>query len=281
LEAVGKAGVLTASALFTCGLLVAQTPAPVLGDAPVPAVKAAPKGEAPAPMPAPVSGVQAISVSTNSTTKSEEAKNGLESFEAICARMSEAKKGISELEEGISSQTKRISEILGNYNKAERNLTGFNGLGRVEQLELKAELYAGERIARKRITEECAVLDAMVSKWNELKAKYREDRKLYLLRKQINDMKAGSDSKGSSSAGPQAQGGQGSGMADIEYYQVKKTADLRTISSYPDVYGSPEFWDYIYKANKDKVSDPDKPVPAGTVLIIPQDVKKLPDFSGL
>jgi hypothetical protein len=200
-----------------------------------------------------------------------------DSMEAITNRMLATRKAMTEVEKRIAERTKLIQDMFDNYNRAERNLTGFNGLGRVEQMELKAELYGGERMSRKKLGEEFSVLSAAMTEWTQLKGKMEEDRRLLALRRQILDLKKAKDASG---ADGKSSGGSIK-VTDIEYYQVKKEADLRTISAYPEVYGTPELWDYLYKANKDKLVDPDKPVPAGTTLIVPQDVKKLPDFNGI
>jgi len=205
------------------------------------------------------------------------AKQDGESVESLSARVNSEKKSLSDLETEILARTSKIQDMLDNYDKAEKNLTGFNGLGRVEQMELKAELYAGERLARKRIGDEFSSLSSSVRQWESLKKKIREDLRLLALKKQIADLKNGSDGKG---PGAQAAPVQHS-LTDIEYYQVKKDADLRTISSYPDVYGTSDLWESLFKANKDKLQDPNKIVPAGTTLVVPQDVKRNPDFSDL
>jgi len=199
-----------------------------------------------------------------------------ESLESLTSKVNSEKKSLSDLEAQIIAKTSKIQEMLDNYDKAEKNLTGFNGLGRVEQMELKSELYAGERLARKRIGDEFSSLSSAVQQWESLRKKIREDLRLLTLKKQIADLKSGNDGKGS-----KAQSAAPSSLADIEYYQVKKDADLRTISSYPDVYGTSDLWESLYKANRDKLQDPNKLVPEGTTLVVPQDVKRNPDFSDL
>lgn len=262
----GPAALFAASAI-ACGLW-AQQPAGAVHAAP-PASAAAVKVQSQAAdVPA------AHPVSANPTAVQGQGASDPDSMEAIAGRMAANKKAMDAVEQKIVESVRRIRGMLDNYNKAEHNLTGFNGLGRVEQMELKAELYGGERLARKRLSEEFASLSSAVDQWTSLKAKRLEDRRLMALRMQIQDIKKGAESKAGASKAS-------SSLSDIEYYQVKKEADLRTISSYPEVYGTPEFWDYLYKANRDKLDDPDKPVPAGSTLIVPQDVKRLPDFNDL
>ncbi len=51
---------------------------------------------------------------------------------------------------------------------------------------------------------------------------------------------------------------------------VKKGECLWYIAGYEDIYGNPLKWPLIYKANKDKIKDPDLIYP-GQVLAIPRD----------
>jgi nucleoid-associated protein YgaU len=51
---------------------------------------------------------------------------------------------------------------------------------------------------------------------------------------------------------------------------VKKGECLWYIAGYEQIYGNPLKWPLIYKANKDKIKDPDLIYP-GQVLVIPRD----------
>lgn len=51
---------------------------------------------------------------------------------------------------------------------------------------------------------------------------------------------------------------------------VKKGECLWYIAGYEEIYGNPLKWPLIYKANKDKIRDPDLIYP-GQVLVIPRD----------
>ncbi len=256
-------------------LFAADAAAPVNADS-----KASPAtASAPVATPAAVSGnAPKMDIANAALLPSGGEANG-DSIEAVSERVDSLKKKISGLEGKLSEKARQIQALLESYNKAEKNLTGFNGLGRIEQMELKAELYAGERMARKKIGEEFSTLIALVDDWDLSKRKLGEDVRLLALKKQILDLKSGAEERtlavGALPSSPAKK------LMDIEYYQVKKDADLRTISAYPDVYGTPDFWEFLFKANKDKIPDPAKAVPAGTMLVVPQDVKRLPDFSDL
>lgn len=58
-------------------------------------------------------------------------------------------------------------------------------------------------------------------------------------------------------------------LGEFEIYEVKFSADYREISALPEVYGDPEQWKRLYKANKDKFSDQFTKIPAGTLLKVP------------
>lgn len=250
-------------------------------EAPAPAGAKASQSTAPAPAATPAAEpVAAPKVDlANATPLPQGVDANTDNIEAVSERVDGLKKKISGLEGKLSEKTRQIQSLLESYNKAEKNLTGFNGLGRIEQMELKAELYAGERMARKKIGEEFSTLAALMEDWDSSKRKLGEDVRLLALKRQILDLKSGSEERTLAVGAP--SGNPAKKLTEIEYYQVKKDADLRTISAYPDVYGTPDFWEFLYKANKDKIPDPTKAVPAGTMLVVPQDVKRLPDFSDL
>ena len=54
-------------------------------------------------------------------------------------------------------------------------------------------------------------------------------------------------------------------------YTVEKCDDLFSISAKPQIYNDAWLWCLIWKANEDKVKDPNK-IKEGTVLTIPRDV---------
>ena len=281
-KAVAKGLMTLAVATFAFAVGAQQAASPV---SPVPSpAKQGKATSAPAPQPGSQSKLAALAEAAAPAPKAvaqpqpKGQVNDQDSMDAINGRVHATKKAMEELEVQIGERSKRLQEMFNGYNKAERNLTGFNGLGQVEQMELKAELYGGERMARKKLGEEFGALSASIEQWAALKAKQKENLRLLALKVQILELRKDKDSKESQ---PTSKEAAASKLADIEYYQVKKDADLRTISSYPEVYGTPEFWDYLYKANKDQLLDPDKPVPAGTTLVVPQDVKKLPDFNDI
>lgn len=217
-------------------------------------------------------------------------KNGLtfgnDTIEVVIARIKSNKQKIQELEDKIVEKNNQIGELVKIYNKTDTNLTGFSGLGKVEQLELKAELYANELRARKKLSDEFAGLADIVKEWVNTKKILQEDMKVQALADKVNEVKAYVEENAKAAAAGATPSANNQALENakkleqIEYYQVKQDADLRTISSYPEVYGAPEYWEHLYKANKNTVSsDPTKIVPAGTRLIVPQNVKKLPDFS--
>jgi len=59
-------------------------------------------------------------------------------------------------------------------------------------------------------------------------------------------------------------------LEQSEYFQVKASADLRTISALPEVYGDSTLWKVLYQANKDKLISETAAVAVGTILIVPK-----------
>ncbi len=55
----------------------------------------------------------------------------------------------------------------------------------------------------------------------------------------------------------------------IKIFKVPREMSLKELSGLKDVYGDPLKWEYLYKANKSRLAEPDKPVVAGTALLVP------------
>lgn len=58
-------------------------------------------------------------------------------------------------------------------------------------------------------------------------------------------------------------------LKEVKTHRVKKGECLWYIAGYPEVYGDPLKWPLIYRANRDKIKDPNLIYP-GQVFIIPQ-----------
>ncbi len=195
------------------------------------------------------------------------------SFESLSARIDDAMKRQEKLEQQMVDQINLMNNIIKDLAGSEKNLKGFSSLGRIEQMELKADLYSIERQSRRRIEGEFAKLTSMVETWEACKAEIKENRRILALKKQINDLKNSIENNSTSIA-------KSNDIKDIEYYEVKQAMPLTEISAKPEVYGNPDMWQNIYNANKEKIKDPSKPIPAGTKLVIPN-VSVKPDFTGI
>jgi len=61
----------------------------------------------------------------------------------------------------------------------------------------------------------------------------------------------------------------------VKVFKVSKDMTLKELSGLKEVYGDPLRWEVLYKANKSRLAEPDKPVVAGTALLVP----KLPEVT--
>lgn len=201
--------------------------------------------------------------------------DGNQSVDAISAHILSYLQKQAETEKKVTTKIREIKDIMEEYNTSERSVKGPTGLGRIEQLELKAERYSIERQARKRIEKEVNELMSFIDTWDFYKTQIKEARKLLELKQKIVALESNTIA------------GDGrinkinlSNKQEIEYYEVKKEATLKDISALPDVYGNATSWKLLYDANRDKVKDPARPVSVGTVLVVPN-IKSGSDFEDL
>jgi hypothetical protein len=180
-------------------------------------------------------------------------------IEAISLKIEQLKKEEERLEKKITEKIYSIKAIVDNYSRSESEFQGFNGLGRIEVLQLKAQRYAIEKEARQIIEKEVFELIKMLKDWEIVKNRMREDHKLMELREKIVKLETNVEEEKTLSLNKE----------DIEYYEVKKDSTLKQISEMPEVYGNAEDWKYLFESNKDKIKDPEAVVKKGTVLIVP------------
>jgi nucleoid-associated protein YgaU len=195
-----------------------------------------------------------------------------QTVESVSVHISSYQQKSLDIEKKIAGKIREIKEIIEDYNTSERSVKGPTGLGRIEQLELKAERYSIERQARKRIEREINELIDHITTWESYKVQIKEAKKLLELKQKILSLESNviGDDKVKGAVTKQS----------IEYYEVKKDATLKDISALPDVYGNATSWKLLYDANRDKIKDPTKVVPVGTVLVVPN-IKNGSDFEDL
>ena len=147
-----------------------------------------------------------------------------------------------------------------NYSNSEKELKGFNGLGKIEVLQLKADRFAVEREARTIIDKELNDMITLIRQWEEVKTQIKENKKLLSLRQKIIELETNvKDEKAVIQLNKE----------NIEYYEVKNDATLKQISGLPEVYGNTAAWRYLLDANKDKIKESTETIKKGTVLIVP------------
>jgi len=179
---------------------------------------------------------------------------------AISVQIKEQVEKAKELEKKIVEKIYEMKGTVDNYSNSEKELKGFNGLGKIEVLQLKADRYAVEREARKILEGQIDEILDLVKQREDIKTQVREDRKLLSLRQKIKDLETNvKEEKAIIQLNKE----------NIEYYEVKNDATLKQISERPEVYGNSAAWRYLFDANPDKVKDPGDTVKKGTVLVVP------------
>ncbi|OGV54738.1 MAG: hypothetical protein A2X49_09705 [Lentisphaerae bacterium GWF2_52_8] len=209
----------------------------------------------------------------SSIVYSETVQDGIDT---LTAKIEQDKKKAVESELKMLDKIEGLKKTFEEASRSESSLKGQNGLGRIEQMELKAELYGIEKQARKRLEKEFTDLSLTITEWQNCKKNLAEHRQTLRLQQKILDL----ETKDSSDQQPGAPAVNLDDIKNYEAYDVKKDATLREISAMPEVYGSADMWEQIYKANKNLIKDPAKPVPAGTKLKIPI-ISQTPKFDDL
>jgi nucleoid-associated protein YgaU len=193
--------------------------------------------------------------------------NKANNVEAITAKIKNTEEQSDKIEDEIVSKIYEIKDTVDNYSKSEKELKGFNGLGRIEVLQLKAQRYAIEKQARKLIEKEVMGLISMLKKWEKIKTQLKEEKKLLSLQQKIIDLETNVSEEQAMNLNKE----------NIEYYQVKKAATLKEISALPEVYSDASKWRLLYNANKDKIKNPTEVIKEGVTLIVP-DLKTQSQF---
>ena len=170
------------------------------------------------------------------------------------------------LRQGLYDKINILATMMRDFEDAASSMNGLSGLGRVEQLQFKAERYSAERQARKQIEKEVYALAAAVQELQVIQAKIVDWDRLIEAERKVIEIKASFES------GPDGKAKDSKAALDprnFEYYTVKKSGDLKQISALPEVYGNPNAWKYLFDANRDKIPTPETTIGAGTTLIVP------------
>jgi hypothetical protein len=193
-------------------------------------------------------------VSPDSFCEENKDKKALEVAKNEIAQIVKEKK---EIESKIKAESKRLKKFIEKFDHSENHLKGLSGLGRIEQLELKANLYSVERQVRRKIEKNSIDIITLIDQWSACQRKLKEQQETLKLREKIISLK-----KESNKATLMAQ----LSRNDYFEYTVQKDSTLRNISALADVYGDPNLEAMLYEANRDIVENRTAVVPAGTVL---------------
>lgn len=189
------------------------------------------------------------------------AKSNSESFRARLAADSALE---LELRNKLVSAIRDMSTVMRDYDVSSQSMQGVSGLGRVEQLQFRAERYSAERQVRKRIEKEVFNLAAIMEEWLKCQERVKEWDRLVKIEQRMNEIRSAA-ARNKESAATQ----QGPNPQAVEYYTVKEPGTVKEISALAEVYGNANAWKYIFDANRDKISSPEVKIPAGVTLIIP------------
>ena len=167
----------------------------------------------------------------------------------------------------IDTQVDKIEKLLNSREEWTKDTDGegrTNGLGEIEQLRLRATFFSIERGFRKEVEREIRDLIKLMREWTSSRTEFKERMRILTLEERVIILE--SKETTAADATPVRK-------EDYEYYEVKTESTLSQISALPELYGDPSMWRLIFNANKDKIPDPEKPIPAGTVLVVPEMLK--------
>lgn len=171
---------------------------------------------------------------------------------------------LEKLKKQLSDKINSLATMMKEFEDASASMNGISGLGRIEQMQFKAERYSAERQVRKQIEKEVLNLAAIMQELQSCDDKVKEWSRLIELEKKVQELKnTVEDDK------IKEVKNNSTDQRNIEFYTVKQSADLKAISALQEVYGNANAWKYIYDANRDKIVAPNSIIPAGTTLTIP------------
>ena len=158
-----------------------------------------------------------------------------------------------------------LAAMMRDFDDASSSMNGLSGLGRIEQLQFKAERYAAERQVRTQIQKEVFALASIIQELRATEDKVADWNRLIEAENKVLQMKL----EVSSGEAATAKEKDALDPRNFEYYTVKKSGDVKQISALPEVYSNSNAWKYLFDANRDKIPAPDTVIPAGTTLIVP------------
>ena len=167
-----------------------------------------------------------------------------------------------ELRDKMIGMVNEMVTVVRDFDASAQSMTGISGLGRVEQLQFKAERYSAERQIRKRLEKDIITLADVVQQWRDMQDRVKEWSRLLEMEKRLVAMKSEVQKESK-------QNKENYDMESMVYYTVKTPGTLKQISALQEVYGNESAWRYLYDANRDKVSHPNAIVAAGVTLIVP------------
>ena len=182
-----------------------------------------------------------------------------ESPRLISNRISTSQRDQAKVFNNLYEQKAVILEKMTFFKNYRSNLGGLYGLGKVQKLEVMAERYENEKIARETIEVEISKLFNLMDTLDTLQQKMSGDQKMLTLQRQIMQLKDIDEINLSLPAHEE----------ELLYYELQTTSTFRELSALPDVYGDADSWRYLYEANKDKFKDPLSLIPKGTEIVVP------------
>jgi len=167
-----------------------------------------------------------------------------------------------ELRDKMIGMVNEMVTVVRDFDASAQSMTGISGLGRVEQLQFKAERNSAERQIRKRLEKDIITLADVVQQWRDMQDRVKEWSRQKKKKKRLVAMKSEVQKESK-------QNKENYDMESMVYYTVKTPGTLKQISALQEVYGNESAWRYLYDANRDKVSHPNAIVAAGVTLIVP------------
>jgi hypothetical protein len=170
----------------------------------------------------------------------------------------------------ILAEVTRLEELMEEIRQWEHELDLAPDSGYITMRLARAEAFGKERMYRRRLEEQVRAIPRHVREWQGLQelrlvTQIQRVKKARDILSRLETAVAAGPIDGSSAA----QNGGPLKLEELEYYEVTTPATLRQISALPEVYGDPECWEHLFRANREKVKDALSVVPAGTPLVVP------------
>lgn len=164
----------------------------------------------------------------------------------------------------IQAELKAIQEVSEQIESWEENLQINELRGHAGHTLMRAEAFSVERKYRRELQERVRRTTELLEQWALVHEFLLADQS-----RRLSRMLVLLSLEEAERAARNGRGDPPTAIETYEYFEVQTAATIREISGLPEVYGDPEQWEALYRANRDQIPDPRQEVAQGTVLVVP------------